>query len=405
MNQSAPEPATAGDRAHDRASDKTNDKASDRKLFKEWFDRDAATQLAHQMSRGMSAFDQPGFIAEAARDLDTLEMGARVSQFSTALRHYLPDSIPEALAIIRAGLPPLLPEGDGVTEGWLQWPVGQFIADYGVPHFEESMATMLELTQRFTAEFAVRPFMAERQAETLAYLSELTEHDSEHVRRWCSEGIRPLLPWGKKLTALVNDPTPILPILDALKADESLYVRKSVANAFNDIAKHHPEVVLEVLATWQQSVKKAPQTEQDRRDWVTRHALRTLIKQGDTDALSLVGYAPPVALVSTLSCSPKQVTVGEAVHLDAVLRNESAKSQQLMIDFAVHYVRQGGKTRDKVFKWTTLELAAGESRVLAKKVSMKATTIRALYDGEHSVDLQINGQRTASTTFTLRVLK
>ena len=388
----------------DNTEDNT-DPAPEKKLFKDWFDRDAAKLLAEQMSGALPSFDSAGFVTVAAQDLDALEMGGRVSQFADALRLYLPESIPEALSVINASLPPLLPEDDGVTEGWLQWPVGQFIADHGLPYFDESMAVMLALTQRFTSEFAVRPFMLHRQTETINYLQQHVSHESEHVRRWCSEGVRPLLPWGKKLTALVEDPTPVMPIMEALKEDESLYVRKSVANCLNDIAKHHPALVLNFLGRWQSA--ENPETDSntvsEHRQWITRQALRTLIKQGDQDALSLIGYRPPVSLSTALVCDRAEVNTGESVVLEASLRNESTEEQQLMIDFAVHYVRQGGKTRDKVFKWTSLKLAAGETRELKKKLSLKVTTIRALYEGEHQVDLQINGQRMASTAFTLRV--
>jgi 3-methyladenine DNA glycosylase AlkC len=60
------------------------------------------------------------------------------------------------------------------------------------------------------------------------------------VRRLVSEGSRPRLPWGLQLKALVADPSPTLPLLRALQDDPSEYVRRSVANHLNDIAKDHP---------------------------------------------------------------------------------------------------------------------------------------------------------------------
>ena len=169
----------------------------DKKLFKNWFDDQAAKALASQLRRADSSFPNKKFIRIATQDLASLELAGRVNQFAAALASCWPDDIPKSLAIIRASLPPPLPDCEAVTDGWLQWPIGQYIADRGLEHFNDSMLTMLELTQRFSSEFAVRPFVEHRQQETIQYLRDLTDHESPHVRRWCSEGLRTRLPWGK----------------------------------------------------------------------------------------------------------------------------------------------------------------------------------------------------------------
>ena len=48
-----------------------------------------------------------------------------------------------------------------------------------------------------------------------------------------------------QVTDFVADPTPVLPLLEALRDDESEYVRRSVANHLNDISKDHPDLVAE----------------------------------------------------------------------------------------------------------------------------------------------------------------
>jgi 3-methyladenine DNA glycosylase AlkC len=69
-----------------------------------------------------------------------------------------------------------------------------------------------------------------------------------------------------------KDPAPILPILENLKADPSEYVRRSVANNLNDIAKDHPEIALQIARAWQ---GVSPET-----DWIIKHGCRTLLKRG-----------------------------------------------------------------------------------------------------------------------------
>ena len=370
--------------------------ATKNKAFKDWFDKSAAQALANQITEAMPGFDRKKFVRLASRDLGALEFSQRVQQFSDALRATLPETLPEALAVLTESLPSPMPDCEATTDGWLQWPLGQFIADRGLDHFEASMTAMIELTQRFSSEFAVRPFVAECPEAIFPRLLELTQHPSPHVRRWCSEGVRPRLPWGKKLRALVEDPSPIWPILEALKDDEELYVRRSVANCLNDIAKDHPALVVARCKAWSRRGH-------EHRDWVIRRALRTLIKNGDPGALAVIGFGPPKKLEATLSLRPKRIQVGGEVTLTAGLATTAASAQNLAVDFVVHFVRKGGKTSEKVFKWTTTRLPARGAATLEKRHPMKKTTVRKLYPGVHRVELQVNGSRVAETIFRLAV--
>lgn len=367
----------------------------ERRAFKDYFDANAAQQLAAQIGSVMARLDRHRFVADATHELEHKEFAARVQQFADALARHLPPSIPKALGILTSSLPEPLPTCDMITDGWLQWPVGQFIADHGVPHFESSMKAMIELTKRFSSEFAVRPFVEQRPDETFSHLLSLTGDPNPHVRRWCSEGVRPRLPWGKKLRALVDDPSPILPILEALKDDEEPYVRRSVANNLNDIAKDHPQVVLDLCQRWSQRAH-------EQRSWVIKHGLRTLVKDAHPQALKLIGYAAPQRITSTLRVDRPSLAIGESVELQAELVSASAHAQPLLVDYVVHYVRQADRVGPKVFKWTSIALPARGRIDLRKRHSMKPTTVRKLYPGLHRIELQVNGHRVAEARFTLR---
>ena len=374
----------------DRASPK-----EDKKLFKDWFDEQAAKLLAAQFSTVWPSFPTKKFIKLASNDLASLEFSGRINQFANALAQCLPDDMPQSLAIIRSSLPPPLPNCDAVTDGWLQWPIGQFIADRGLGFFEESMLTMVELTQRFSSEFAVRPFVEHKQQETIHYFSTLTEHESPHVRRWCSEGLRTRLPWGRKLNNLITNPRPVLPILEALKDDEERYVRRSVANNLNDISKDHPSIVIARCKNWYQESKQE-------RIATVKQALRGLIKAGNLEALAVIGFGPPHKLQATLKVSQTQIAIGEAVTLVAELESSASQSQPVLVDYVVHFVRQNGKSTAKVFKWKTVTLQNRATHQITKKHSFKTTTVRALYPGRHFIELQINGVRVASTAVVLK---
>ena len=367
-----------------------------RKAFKDWFDRGAALALARQISRVYPAFDEKRFIRHCTRKLNSLEFNARVGQFADALAACLPDDYGKAIGIVKRSLPPKLPDCEAVTDGWLQWPVGQYIANHGQSHFDESMHAMVELTQRFSAEFAIRPFVEHQAEATFKFLSLNIDHPSPHVRRWCSEGTRTRLPWGKKLVSLIEDPSPVWPILEALKDDDELYVRRSVANSLNDLSKDHPGAVLALCKRW--SKNNSSSTE-----WVIRHALRGMIKAGDAGALALIGFNKPEKITAELRISPTKIKIGESIALQLALKNTSARPQLLLVDYIVYYQGKQGSKRAKVFKWKTLKLAAGESAEIIKKHPMRLTTIRALYAGRHRVELQINGIVVASENFSLNL--
>jgi len=368
--------------------------AEQKRLFKDWIDRDAALRLADQVSVASAVFERERFLALATGGLERLEFQGRVRQFAAALRESLPLPVPESLRVLAASLPPAQEDCESVTDGWLQWPLGQFIAECGAEHFEAAFPAMLELTKRFSSEFAVRPFVEADPSAVCERLLAHTDDPNPHVRRWCSEGVRTRLPWGKKLSGLVADPSPVWPILEALRDDPEPYVRRSVANNLNDLAKDHPGEILRLCRRWMKDATPA-------RRWIVNHGLRSLVKQGDPGALAVVGYTPPEGIEARLSLSPRRIAVGGSVELRAEIANASSRRQELMIDFAVHYVRGGGRTGVKVFKWKRFALEPGESSALAKRLPVKPTTIRALYPGRHRVEIQINGVRLHEATFQL----
>ena len=369
---------------------------TERKAFKEFFDRGAVVALGDQVAAASPDFDRESFVNAAGAGLERLEMMDRVRQMSNALRAHLPESTPAALEVLTASLPAPLPSCENTTDGYLHWPVGQLIADHAVDHLDPAWETMVELTQRFSSEFAVRPFVRRYPDEVFARLLALTEHPSPHVRRWCAEGIRPRLPWGGHLASLIADPSPALPILERLKDDPERYVGRSVANHLNDIAKDHPDVVLEVCERWSEGAD-------EKRTWVIRHALRSLSKDGHPGALAVLGFRPPTSLSVSLEAAPPVVTLGGKLRLETTLTNGAKRPQKLLVDYRVHYVKSDGRTRPKVFRWKTLALEAGEGTTLGKTLTLRHASIRRLYAGAHRVDVQVNGEVLAETGFELRI--
>lgn len=346
---------------------------------------------AAQFGAAWPAFDRKRFLREAGTGLDALEMKARAMQICAALENTLPADFAAAAAVLR----PVL-QGDAALEGWILWPVGEYIARRGQLHPDVALQLLHALTQRFTAEFAIRPFIVQQPDHVFATLARWVDDPSEHVRRLVSEGSRPRLPWGLRLQRLVEDPTPALPLLLALQDDTSEYVRRSVANHLNDIAKDHPGLV----ADWLE--QHLPAASKERRA-LLRHASRTLIKQGDKRVLQAWGLGRKLRGSAVLTVKPAKVLLGDSVSFTLVVTSTSPQPQKLAIDYTVHHVKADGGTSPKVFKGWTLELPPKTSVTLTKRHSMKPITTRRYHAGHHAVDVQVNGEPVASAGFTLKL--
>lgn len=374
--------------------------------FKNLINAEVVRQAGQHLRRVWPAFDQRRFERLALDGLDDLEFKARAQHLGLALLATMPDDFHHAADVLEASFKPvihvedpdkelgLLRTDDTGLAGWVLWPVGEFIAQRGLEHPERALQALHALTQRFTAEFAIRPIIVAHPELSLRTLAGWTTDPSAHVRRLVSEGSRPRLPWGLRLKALVLDPTPTLPLLEALQDDASEYVRRSVANHLNDIAKDHPER----LADWLEChLPDAPLTRQR----LLRHASRTLIKQGHGRTLSLWGLGAALDGSVRWQVSPKRVAIGESVALSLTLASTSASPQTLEIDYTVHHARAQGGASAKTFKGWRVSLAPGETLQLAKSHSMRPVTTRRYHPGEHQIDLRINGQTVAQAGFKL----
>jgi 3-methyladenine DNA glycosylase AlkC len=371
--------------------------------FKNLINAGTVRAAATHLQRAWTGFDRPRFSALALDGLDALEMKSRAMQIAAALQATLPADFDKAATAIEASLAPPLPDELNVSQprddvlglsGWVVWPLGEFVARAGLAHPARALRVLHALTQRLTAEWAIRPFILHRPDETWPTLRRWTDDPSPHVRRLVSEGSRPRLPWGMQLKSLIADPSPTLPLLVALQDDPSLYVRRSVANHLNDIAKDHPALVADWIA--RHLVDATPQ-----REALLRHAGRTLIKQGDVRVLGAFGQGRPLLGRATLQMSPKRATVGGELLLDVTIESEHDADQPLVIDYAVHHVKANGSTSPKVFKGRQVVLQAGQRLLWQKRHSLKVITTRRYFSGEHRVELRINGQTVAEAVFRL----
>ncbi len=357
---------------------------------------DVPQAIARMVSAVHPKFESHKFVADALDGYAALALMPRGKHIARALRRHLPQDYPRAIDILLASLdqPHGRPEGLSLAS-FLYLPHTMFVAEFGLDHFEESMRAQHALTQRFTAEFSIRAFLQKHEAATLARFKQWASDPSEHVRRLVSEGSRPRLPWASRLPAFQKNPAPVLALLELLKDDPALYVRRSVANNLNDIGKDHPDVLAKIAKRW---LKGAT----DERRWIVQHALRSAVKRGEAGALDVLGFGKSAEVaVSNARITPKRLVMGEKVNIAFDVSNTSAEAQDVLVDFCIHYVKASGKTSAKVFKLKVLSLASKETARLSKTVSTAEMTTRKHHAGKHRVDVLLNGQTRALGVFEL----
>ena len=270
-----------------------------------------------------------------------------------------------------------------------------FVAKYGLDYFDISMQALYQMTKRFTAEGAIRAFIQKYPDRTLTVLQQWAEDPNCHVRRLVSEGTRPRLPLAPRLRDFIRDPRPVLALLEQLKADPELMVRRSVANNLNDIAKDHPDLVVETLARWKQAADPATQ-------WIAGHAARTLLKQGHMGALALLGYpAENNISVASFQLNQTSVRMGEDLVFAIEILSTTDAPQNLLIDYVVHHLKANGKLAPKVFKLAKKRLGPRAMLSLTKRHAFRPLSTRVYYPGRHALELQINGQRWGWQEFEL----
>ena len=372
---------------------------SEKLLFKNILNPNLVEVMGRNVLSVSKEFDKKGFIAFANDGLDVLELKDRARHISFALHKAFSENYIVAIGALIESMSIPLTKTDkiGKYQSFYFMPFSEYIIRFGVDYFDQSMKANYELTKVYTAEFSIRPFLIHYTEKTLSLLNHWALDKNHHVRRLVSEGTRTRLPWAGRLPQFQKDPSSVLRLLEKLKNDPELYVRRSVANNLNDIAKDHPTRVIETLWRWQSAEDRDANT-----DWIIKHASRTLIKDGYTEALQLLGFDPEAQIrLKNLRISDT-VIFGEKLNLSFDLENEGNVSHKLVIDFVVYFKKANGNLAPKVFKMRELELSAGQMVKLTKAHPIKPITTRTYYFGKQEVAIQVNGKELAKKAFVLR---
>lgn len=367
-------------------------------LLRDVFNLETVTGLADRIIPNYPQFDREAFITESTKGFDEISFGERLEQITDTLKTHMPDDYETTVNILLNSLTGELGYSDDFkfeNRLFINTTLTRYVSKYGIDNFHLSINALKEMTKSFTSEYDIKYFIDKYQNECVDIMTEWADDENLHVRRLASEGSRPRLPMGKQTKAFIKDPTPILPILEKLKNDPVLYVRRSVANSLNDISKDHPDLAADIADRW---FKEGF----EHSEYVCNHAMRTLFKEGHRKALNMAGYSEPKGIeVWGIDIKNTTLRLGGELDFSFVLDNNSAEDMKLMIDYEILFVKNSKKLSPKVFKLKKTTLKSGKKLKLFAKFKFEERTTRKLYSGKHYVRVIVNGERHSPVGFYL----
>jgi len=351
------------------------------------------SKLSDCLTEVLPGFDKQKFTQQIhTSEFEGMELKERMRHTVKTLHNFMPADFKKDVAIIKNLIALLRKKGIG-EDGLAHMFLPDYIEVYGIDDYETSVDALEFTTQFVSCEFAVRPFLLKYTGPMMKQMQAWSLHENYKVRRLASEGSRPRLPWAMAVPELKKDVTLILPILENLKADPSEWVRRSVANNLNDIAKDHPQVVLEIAARWSGVSKET--------DAIIKHGSRTLLKQGHTEILAHYGLHTNGIDLSDFKVLSLQVKIGDSLEFVFTVVNTNAVEQKIRLEYAIFYLMKNGKLNKKVFKISERIFQPGESSTITRKQKFILITTRTFYPGMHKIALIVNGEEKATGEFEL----
>ena len=357
------------------------------KLKNMFFTRDSLEEFAAGIKQQFAKFNKDAFLQFVFdENWHQLELKARMRHTTTCLKKTLPQDFKTAIEILKKAAPSV--------KGFEAMTLHDYVELYGMNSIDESLAAIRFFNQFASGEFAIRPFLHAEPLKVMEFMQSCAEDESELIRRFASEGCRPRLPWAMALPRFKKDPSPVIPVLEKLKKDDSEFVRKSVANNLNDISKDNPDIVLDLCEKWHGS---SPRT-----DWIVKHGCRTLLKSGNVRAMLLFGFADPSKLlVENFRVYKNSIAIGDDQNLSFKLKVNEQEPCNIRLEYAVGYVKSSGKTSKKIFQISEKFYAPGEYTITRKQTFADMST-RKHYAGNHFISIIVNGVEKACIDFLLK---
>ena len=352
--------------------------------LKNVYTKEYIKNLVFKIKENYKKFDENNFINSIFDNTwQNLELKARMRHIAITLNKYLPLQYTKQLEILKE----VSKEFSSFEAMFFQ----DFVEVYGLDDFESSMKALEIFTQDSSSEFAIRQFILKYEDKTMNQMKVWAQSSNEHLRRLSSEGCRPRLPWAIALQKFKKDPTKVLEIIELLKNDKSLYVRKSVANNLNDISKDNPHLVIDFVKTNLGVSKEL--------DWICKHASRTLLKKADKQILKLFDFNKSHHINIT------NLSYDSIVKIDGHLNFSFELTAleylgNIRVEYAIDYLKSNNTHNKKIFMISQNEIKSS-SKKFTKKQSFKNMTTRKHYLGIHYISILLNGEEIIKKEFLL----
>jgi 3-methyladenine DNA glycosylase AlkC len=204
----------------------------------QYFGANLAELLADKILEVYRDFPKRDYVNAIKRKCQNAGYTQRIEIHADELHECLPKQFKRASKILVSILGEENKNETGMfSEFYWVMPIGKFVEKYGIEHSCESMNAIEEVTKRNTGEYAIRPFIRIYPKLALQRITDWAHSSNFHLRRLASEGLRPRLPWSTKLDTFNENPKPVFKILEILKEDDVMFVKKSVANHLTDLVK------------------------------------------------------------------------------------------------------------------------------------------------------------------------
>ncbi len=356
------------------------------RLKDRFFSDKSITELGTAIVDVYPDFDQTEFDNLIYSDgWEDKELKQKMRHTTQCLEATLPGDYPTALKILEAVAPKI--------KGFDVMVFPDYVECYGLDDWDISLPALALFTTICSSEFAIRPFLEKDPEKGMDQMLKWAMEKDPHLRRLASEGCRPRLPWAMALSEFKKDPTPIMPILEALKDDPSEYVRRSVANNLNDISKDHPDMVLDICEKWY--------GQNENRDRIVKHACRTMLKAGITRALLLFGFGDPGHIVAEdLVFDKPSLAIGDDLRFTFKLNLGTEEASRLRLEYGIDFIKSKGKPSRKIFQIREASFKPGR-HIISRKHSFKDLSTRKHYPGQHQIIILVNGVEKTMANFEL----
>ena len=373
--------------------------------FKNMYNEQFFDRFTKDLKLVINDFDAREFVSRIMDDeWENRELKQRCRHITTVLKEFLPTDYKDAIAkilelldYVKSTYPDFSVIDDEKFGLTLEYGaiLDNYVEQYGLDDYETSVRAIEKITQFTSCEFAVHPFIIKYPDEMMKQMLLWSKHEHWGVRRLASEGCRPRLPWAMALPNLKENPAPIIPILENLKNDPSRFVRLSVANNLNDIAKDNPETVIDLVKKWRGESKEV--------DWIIKHGCRTLLKQGNPEMMELFGFDSVIENISidNFQIPTPKVKVGDSLEFSFKLLNHNDKKVRIRLEYAIYYQKANGTLTKKVHKISEKEYAADSVTQITRRHSFRVVTTRKLHLGLHQIAVIINGNEFEKYSFEL----